>query len=207
MKGLLLKDLYVMRKYNRSFIAMTVIFLLISAWGQGGSFLTVYPVLMASIISTSILSYDEKFRWNTYCDTMPCTRRQVVSEKYLLTIMMTGSVFIINILLQLIPLSRGVISREDFDSLMAVTLLMAFVAPCLMLPVIFKLGMEKGRIAYYVVFGIVFVMAMLLPDKVAQSGLGFISGPLFIPALLLVCVIAYAISWALAVKFYENREL
>ena len=86
MSALILKDLYIMKNYCRSVLLMVVIF-----WGasiftdSGNLFWTFFPVIVGSVTPATLLSYDEKFRWNQYCDTMPISRAAVVAEKYVLT--------------------------------------------------------------------------------------------------------------------------
>lgn len=206
MKALLLADLYIIRKYTRAFLAMVVLFLGVSAFETGETFLLVYPVLMASILSTSVLSYNERFHWDSYCDTLPISRAQVVSEKYLLSLLMTGTVFILTALLELRLLYTGALSREDYFMTLDMLAVLAFFAPSLMLPIIFKLGMEKGRMAYYIIFGVAFAITVFLPERLLEAG-GLTRGPLTLLALLLVCALFFVGSWRLAIRFYKAREL
>lgn len=207
MKGLLLKDFYNMWKLCRIFLALVVIFLAVSVKGGDSSFLLFYPMLLCSMLSTSLLSYDEKFRWDRYCDTMPLSRRMVVSEKYILNLILTGTVFIATALLRLIPLSLGRISAAEYSSMLIVLIPVAFLAPSLMLPVVFKLGMEKGRLAYYIVFGLMFLAFMTLPERLTAYSSTLSIGAVALPVLLAVCLLIYAVSWLLSVRFYEKRDL
>ena len=86
MSALILKDLYIMKKYCRSVLLMVVIFWGASIFADSGNlFWTFFPVIVGSVTPATLLSYDEKFRWNQYCDTMPISRAAVVAEKYMLT--------------------------------------------------------------------------------------------------------------------------
>ena len=208
MKGLLLKDFYMIVKYTRVFLAMVVIFLLVSSFsGDAGSFMLAYPLLMASILPASVLSYDEKFHWDRYCLTTPVSRAVTVSEKYLLSLIPTGVVFILTALLQLrLALADGT-GLSDYFAILDSLLVIAFIAPSIMLPVIFKFGMEKGRLAYYIVFGLVFLGVMVLPDRLSETALPFSAGPLSALAVLAVCAAVFTLSWRLSVRFYQAREL
>lgn len=206
MKGLLIKDFYMLLKYARVFLAMVVLFLAMSAFGDSGSFMLAYPLLMASILSVSLLSYDEKFHWDSYCLTTPVSRSVIVSEKYLLTLLLTGTVFILTALLQLRLVLIGSMSGADYLALLDSLLIMAVIAPGVMLPVIFKLGMEKGRLAYYVVFGLVFIAVMAAPNLLIGAKLSFTSSPLVTLLVLLFCAAAYLISWRVSIRFYSSRE-
>lgn len=54
MKGLLLKDFYMARKYCRAYVVIAVVFSLLAVWGNT-SFLLAYPVLLASVIPVIII--------------------------------------------------------------------------------------------------------------------------------------------------------
>ena len=207
MKALLLKDYYMIVKYTRIFLFMVILFLVITSFsGDSGSFMIAYPLLMAAILPVSLLSYDEKFHWDSYCCTTPISRKTIVSEKYVLTLILVGSVFVLTALLQLRLALRGAMDIESYFAILDTLMSIAFLAPSLMLPVIFKLGMEKGRMAYYVVFGLAFV-AVMMAGKFSDSGLFFKAGPLSTLLILLVCLAVYGVSWLLSIKFYQAREL
>ena len=71
----------------------------------------------------------------------------------------------------------------------------------------FKLGVEKGRMAYYITIGIVcggsvVVSRMLTGKTSAQIEL---NSTLFLLALIGVGI--YALSWYLSIVFFKKREL
>lgn len=85
MKGLLLKDYYMLLKYCRPYALIVLIFGACSLADGGNLFMLAYPAVLCGINSVSLLAYDEKSRWQQYCETMPYTRKQVVDSKYLLS--------------------------------------------------------------------------------------------------------------------------
>ena len=66
MRGLLLKDLYLIRKYLVSYLVLMVEFLVISAFSNGNMFLTFYPCLIATMVPVNLLSYDERSGWHNH---------------------------------------------------------------------------------------------------------------------------------------------
>jgi hypothetical protein len=207
MKGLLKKDLYMFWGYTRFFLLMAVLFVILSGYASGSLFLLVYPMIIVAILPVTLLSYDERFKWNIYCDAMPLTRKQVVSEKYLLTLIVSL------IMLLLVCLSNGIallIRREPLSQLLEIiTVLLPFglVAPSLILPFIFFLGPEKGRIAYLVLIGCFCAAALILSDKLITN-LPQMGRPA-IGLLLVLCISAlvFAGSWLVSVRLYQKREL
>ena len=81
MKGLLLKDLYMMRKYCRSYLLIAVVFIALSFASNQNLFFVFYPCLLCGMIPVNLLGYDERSRWLQYSGTMPYTRAQIVSCK------------------------------------------------------------------------------------------------------------------------------
>ena len=114
MKGLLLKDWYMMKMYMRTYLAMLVIFIGVSVTNTDNLFFIFYPCMLCGMIPTSLLAYDERGKWDVYADTMPCPRRQVVSAKYLLGAMLLAVVLILTGLVQGITMAvSGTSSLED----------------------------------------------------------------------------------------------
>ena len=90
---------------------------------------------------------------------------------------------------------------------MSSLLAMGLTGPAILLPIIYKLGTERARIAYYIVIGGVCALAFILPyDGISAAG----AAPVSIPAPLLICLISallFAASWLLSISFYKNRSL
>ena len=83
MKGLLLKDFYLSWRYCRAFLVIVAVFLAVSFVGEDNVFFMIYPIMIASVIPMTLLSYDEHDKWTSYSGTLPYTRTQLVSSKYL----------------------------------------------------------------------------------------------------------------------------
>ena len=56
MKALLLKDFYMAKSYMRVFAAMVLIFLFAAMWGNGNTFLIMYPLIITSMLRMSLLA-------------------------------------------------------------------------------------------------------------------------------------------------------
>ena len=84
MKGLLLKDWYMMKMYCKSYHFIAVVFVALSLVSNGNMFFVFYPCLLCGMIPVNLLGYDERSRWMQYSGTMPYTKAQIVSGKYLI---------------------------------------------------------------------------------------------------------------------------
>ena len=199
MKGLLLKDLYMLRAYCKSYVLVVVVFLGASFIGEN-TFFIYYPCLLCGMIPVNLLAYDEKSRFLQYSAALPVSKRTFVSEKYLMGLFSQAAVLLLTGLVRSIG---G--APEGFLVMMLSLLLVSMLASSIPLPLIFRNGVEKGRIAYYVMIGIVCGAGILFSEmfKVKSTHL---SGIVFaLLAGLGICL--YGFSWYLSVKFYERREL
>ena len=208
MKGLLLKDWYLMRKYCRSYLLITVVFIAVSFASNENLFFLFYPCFLCGMIPVTLLGYDERSKWLQYSQTMPYTKSQIVSGKYLIGLATQLSVLLIIGVAQAIRMKiGGTFVFGAYLVLMMLLLIMSLVASSLMLPFMFKLGVEKGRMAYYIMIGIVcagsVIFSNLLSDK-AQTG-AEMNG--ILPIICLIGVGIYALSWYLSVVFYRKREI
>ncbi len=208
MKGLLLKDFYMIVKYCRSYLLMAIVFLTVSVLNPGNTFFVFYPVLLAGMIPTTLLSYDERSGWQTYSAALPYTKAQCVSAKYLVGLICQGVILVLLTVVQGICMSMtGTFDIAELLTLVLMLSIIAPIAPAFCMPFIFKLGVEKGRIAYYVMIAIICAL-IVGGGTIFRSALDakIEPGPAVVFVVLLF-VALYALSWFLSIKFYEKREL
>lgn len=205
MIGLLRKDLYMTAAYCRSFLLILLVFLGVGTVNGENSFFVIYPMIIGMMLPVSLISYDERFKWHTACDALPVSRAQAVSAKYILTLLLVGLVFVLTMLVQGIRLYR-LGTPERIWELPGLLLPIGLVGPALLMPVIFRLGVEKGRLFYYLLVGVVCAAAVIFSrgegpvDPTARLELG---GALPVIGSLAI----FALSWLLSVFLYKRREL
>ena len=204
MKGLLKKDLYMILKYGRMLLVMSALFLGMSVVAEENFFFIVYPALLGGVLPVTLLSYDERFGWNRYCDALPLTRRQVVDERYLMSLLSFLALYVLTLLVQaavLLPKGRG----EDLLELAGLLPSLGLAAPALMLPITLRWGVEKWRIMYYFIIGVIVAAGLVFSNDLMGPNKAI--GRWGAAAVLLVSVVFFAASWLLSVKLYEKREL
>lgn len=200
MKGLLKKDFYLIWRNCRSILLVAALFIAMSAFGSTSMFIIMYPMVFAGTLPVSLLGYDESSRWSSYCDALPCTRAQVVSAKYTVSLLCIAVVFVLSALTQILRLSIAGGTLDSIGFLLLDLLLVGLIAPAICLPAVFKFGAEKGRIVFYFVFGGVCVFSLMV-----VSSSPFLNLPM--PALAAGAVALFALSWLLSVSFYQKRSL
>ena len=208
MKGLLLKDWYMAAKYCRLYLVISAAFIVFSAFEESSLFFLFYPCMLCGMIPVNLLGYDERSRWLTCCDTLPCTRAQFVSAKYLIGLLGQLAVLLLTGIAQSIKMSRsGGFAPQELAFLLLTLLAVALLSTATTLPFIFRLGVEKGRAAYFVMVGIVCGAGALATRLSGEAALAP-ARTKFLPAALTAAAIClYALSWMLSVRFYQKREL
>ena len=78
MKGLLLKEIFVMFKNNKLSIIIIPIFTLFGIFNKQFMFVMLIPVLL-SMLTLGNMTYDELSRWNSFAQCMPLERKSIVS--------------------------------------------------------------------------------------------------------------------------------
>jgi ABC-2 type transport system permease protein len=207
MKGLLLKDLYMVSGYCRAFLLIVAVFLAVSFFGDDNVFFVVYPVMVAGIIPVTLISYDERDKWLQYSGTLPYTRSQLVSSKYLIGLIFGVAAFAISMVATAVRmLMQGYFSVREFLTMGMILLVLGLIGPMLLLPFIFKFGAEKGRIAFYVMLGIICAAGTVLAGFGVQTVFSLNSLWIFV----VICGIAlalYALSWRVSIQIFLKREL
>lgn len=208
MSGLLLKELYMARKYCRLHLVITVLFLGMAMLPSAENlFLLFYPSAMASFIPVTLLSYDTQSKWDVYFDTLPTSRAQYVSAKYLIGLILGELVLALTAVTQLLAIRlNGEIGLNQLLPLLWGLQAITLVLPTLCLPPIFKLGVEKGRIWSLVMIAVTFGGGAGLTVGVKDWGSFSLPGNLSV-WLLLGAIVLYALSWRLSIRLYRSREL
>jgi len=207
MKGLLLKDWYMAKKYCRNYLFIILVFAIASGYAENNFFM-LYPMIMASILPVTLISYDERSKWQNYADTMPYKRRDIVTVKYLCMLIILISVVL---LIGIVNLVKSLISDDlniaEIAAFCGNSLLVGIFPASLMLPVIFKFGVEKGRIAYYITIGLVFGCVFAFAYASSNTAILEALTHSLRTAIPVIGLLLLAVSWFLSVKFYERREL
>ena len=208
MRGLLLKDLYMMAKYCRAYLLMAVVFVAVSLFSSDNLFFIFYPCMLCGIMPVNLLGYDERSRWLLYSQTMPYTKAQIVSSKYIIGLGAQLSMLLIIGVAQAVKMSmNNAFDVNEYLVLMMLLIIMALIASSLCLPFMFKLGVEKGRMAYYITIGTVTAGSVIF-SKLSAEGLRFELKPNGLMAMIcLASILVYALSWYISIVAYQKREL
>ena len=209
MKGLLLKDLYMAAKYCRLPLVLAAVFMVVSYFSDTNLFFLFYPCMVCGMIPITLLGYDENSKWLQYSRTMPYTSAQIVSAKYLIGLFAQLLMLLLTAIVQALRMSTGsgLVLGEYLVLLMTLTVL-SLVSSSISLPFMFKLGVQKGRLAYFFMVGIATAASVSmgtifgekLPEVAPVAGM-------ILPVLCLIAAGIYALSWYLSIVLFKKREL
>lgn len=205
MKGLLLKDWYLITRYCRFVYLVDLVFIVGALFLPGNAFILVYPYLFAATVPLTLYSYDEREKWHIYSAVLPVSRAQFVSAKYIAGLLSEAAVLLLTIALRVAvrPVLPG--GAQDDLILILIGSVLGLVMPAVVLPLMFRLGAEKGRIGYTIVIAVVCSASVVFLNRDTAS----VSRSVTLhPAVLCAAVLViYAASWLLSVAIYKKREL
>lgn len=202
MKGLILKDLLVIKSQFVSFLFFIAIYAVISFTSEN-EMLNACIALLAGILPISALAYDERANWDRYALTMPVTRAQIVVSKYLLGLLLIAAALALNTGLGLLH------GRQDLFSSFSKALLWAgtsMIYIAVIFPMTFKFGSEKARIAMFLCIFIPIGLVMLLPEG-SMASIQETHVEAFLNLLPLIALGVLFLSMWLSVCIYRKKEL
>lgn len=198
MSALILKDYYVIFRQMRIFLLLVLVFSCIP-----GAFYSTFAVVYASMLPYTALAYDERSHWDQMAAMMPYADRDIVLGKYVFGWLSTAAAAAASFVLQTVL--AAVWPGAEGPSV-PVILLSVCVAVCILditLPMMFRFGVEKARLAMFLIIFLVCAGAGAI-SVIDQSG-----GPDFgfqMWAPLAVAVVMTAVSVPLSVRFYGRRR-
>ena len=205
MKALLMKDCYTLWKQVRIYL---LVMLAISVFN--GDFGNIFIVIWAALLPYTAIAYDERSKWDQMAAMMPYSTRDIVISKYVLGWLCTAAAALFAMAVQLLQTVLGspLAAFAPVDNLMGCCASLCVLA--ITLPLMFRFGVEKGRLMMFLIIFLVCGSAGAL-SSIAVSvdhTAGGLSGPF--AALMAVLPIAAAaltaVSVPLSMKFYSRRE-
>ena len=198
MKGLLLKDYYIIR----SLLAiMFVVYLVIGAslsYLVNPWVLTVLATVMSGMITTSTITVDKTSGWLQTVVTTPVTRKTFIDSKYTIYLLLSLAGLVFGILLGLLASAILGADREMFGLFICISTMTLF-SGSVILPFYFLLDESKSMVgtilAYPLSAGIFIVIVLLLGNG---------AGTYILSSILGACI--FAVSWSVSKKILIKRD-
>lgn len=215
MKGLLLKDLSIMKTQGRSVVIFMAIALFMLMAGNNTTFAVAYVNVLFITFGITTLSYDMHDNGYAFLFTLPISRKLYVMEKYVFSLLSiaTGVVFSLILMIGVSFIKDDYILTTSEISFVIGYVIGAIVVLSIMLPVNLKFGPEKGRIAMIIVIAII-VAGGFAASKIAGTmdltkvywGIREITPMVVMGILSIVVVMILIISYLISCRIMNKKE-
>ncbi len=190
MKGLLIKDVLNLRPQFRIYIIILLIWFAIALFRADCTFFSGVMVMFVVMLPINTIAYDEKAGWDKFALTMPLSRDDIVLAKYLFMICTITAIAVITFIGNLI------ITRDVAESagVMLYAMPVGLILDAVIIPLLLKFGVEKGRVVFIAAMLIAFVIAMVVITEGNPGELIAVSETVFNIILWLAGIIMTALS-------------
>ncbi len=213
MKGLLLKDIYNMRKVGKQYLLILLFFTCYCFFLKNPSFFPMMTVMSFSMLVLTTMGYDEAAGFDKYALTLPLNREDLVRAKYLLLVLLLVFSFVLGMLGSTLI---GLFMQGDTEPILDQMLSVATVAVIFLLvyatilPLVFKLGVEKARmmmmVCYIAVFAGIFIVFKLAVGLGASGELMEEKMMILVPAAVILTVLYLIGSYFVSIRIIRKRE-
>ena len=206
MKGLMIKDMLTLKKQGKIMILLLIFYIGYSIYTKNSIMLGLVVTIFSMMLPITSLAYDEFGKWDKYALSLPVDRKTVVMSKYLLSLLISVCGFIL-----LTPVAIIIsINGEDLTVsgaviVMACSVLISMFMVSLMLPIIFKLGVEKARLIQMLIVFVPTLIVMLIPSM----GITLPSQTLVVVMMVsipILIIALYVASIFVSLKIYCKKE-
>lgn len=222
MKGLLIKDFQLSLLNIRMLVIICVVSIFIASSSTGSAaFIISYVTIIFFMFVLTSISYDEIDHSISFLFTLPISRKTYVREKYIFSLIcgMIGLVFSTAVCMVVgIVKNVNLIEPDMIPAALGIYLTLLFIV-ALMLPIQLKFGGDNGRIALFIVFGVI-VAAIFIGSKILERFniheadiikildlLLSSNTALVIPGFILLVLAALGISYKISLKIMEHKTL
>lgn len=207
MKGLLLKDLLNLKKTGRSIIFVLAFYALYAFMFDNSAFVAGMIIMLTTTMTITSFSYDAYAKWDKYALSLPITKKEMVLSKYILSFFLsiTGVIaaFIVSFFISKFKMPIDITEQLLINYSL---LVIALIAISILLPLIYKFGVEKSRILLISVFIIpTFFVLMLANLGISMPTEEQIMVILELSPLVLIIVLV--ISYFISVSIFKNKDL
>lgn len=209
MKGLIVSDIYALKKQVMISGAVALIYLIVGVANGNTATMSIFLILFATMLPVTAFTYNEQCHWDVYANTLPVRRFEFVGAKFVLSfgfmlvavILSAGSVILSNRIL------GNPLFQDTMWPLMAGCVGLVYSAIFMVL--IFKFGAERSRMIMMLSFLVPFVIVLILEksDSMPQLSQMQVSIEMIAGLVALAAVVIYVIGFFLARGIYKKKEL
>lgn len=208
MLGLVKKDLLMIKGNIRQVILFLVVFLVLAF--QENNIIVIVPVFVSMMVFITTFSYDEYNKWDAYAISLPVSRKNIVKSKYVASIILWVIALLVTVVITgIMGLFEQNINYFEMFGMILGCVFSIVLLEAILFPLIFKFGVEKGRIGLFVgVFAIAALLGFIFTGIDLENANGFIEifNKYYYILIPLVAVILLVISYFVSKRIYLKKE-
>ena len=164
MSGLLIKDFYTLVKQLRFVLIFLLVMVVIPGINQSA-----FAMIYFAMLPITALAYDERSKWDSLAATMPYATKDIVRSKYVLGYIGMGAVSALSLLAHYVirRFQHGTFSSEEALAILLIACV-ALILLAVNLPIIFWMGVEKGRLIFMIIIATTVFSMMMVGDQVKR---------------------------------------
>lgn len=208
MKGLIYKDLFLLKQVIVSMAFISVFYLMLGYVGGGEvNYFPMMAMIINMMASYACSGYDERCDWDSFGCSLPVSRIQIVISRYITNILLiiaTSVLVVASEIFYMAVYGWDINLYEMFSSIVGSMLMISIINP-----ITYKFNVNKSRIIAASMFFVVGVLCsicaiyfMIGRDASEVSlNMGLIAA-----AALVACVGIYVMSMLLSISIYKKKE-
>ena len=142
--------------------------------------------------------YPKEYK-TTLSRAMPYSKAQLVSVKYIVTLLLLAMAAVLAVVVQLVRAGTGAGNAGSMGGILGMLLSAGLVTPAVLLPLVFRFGVEKARILYGIVLGLV-IGCMIFVSMTVQDMPQLVADGAFAVRALPVSAVLFGLSWLLSIR-------
>lgn len=210
MKGLLLKDFCILKKQIKLMVVFVIFYAIWAVAAKMPTMMGTMVILLSIMMPISSMSYDEAGQWYRYAFSLPIPRRTLVLSKYVLGFLVSLGGLVVSAIgnIIILALTNGENALESWLTIIGF-LELGVIFLSIIIPILFKYGVEKGRLFIVVIAVIPSLLVALLGSTLKTSGTLMPSAELLQAILYsspLFTLATFLISFRISVGICRKKE-
>ncbi len=181
MKGLLMKDFFVITKQMKLYLLLIPVMAI-----MGGASLASIAILLGAVLPMTAIAYDEQAKWNELAVMMPYSKKSIVLSKYVLGYLCMAGAAVLFVIAQLI--TAAILHRNPSENLYMISfsILSGLFLIAVNTPIMFKFGSQKGRFVFIAFMGLAVAVGTIFRDVMPEISVSLVN---LIPVLAFVAAL------------------
>lgn len=174
----------------------------------GGTICSYMAVMIGCMTGVSFFSYESWYHWDSYCAAMPLSNRQIVVSRYISLLIVTGCGVLWGIVIGVLALAAGKMDLAWTQWLLSMvqTVLAALLYMEIEIPVMYRFGVERGRIVNILLFIILFAGISALAELNEMPAAVTSVVQLVFGVVWVVILLCFPVSIAVSMRIRAKKE-